>query len=258
MSKNAAIGWDNLLETADSIVASGEAQNFEALNLADWRTNTAWKAVDGPINNVVATFPTEVEPSAFGLFHHNLNDFGATSIQVQYWDNADWQNVVTLISGPPTPGVVMAEFDLPTAPAIQWRLVIATGGASNIPIVAHWFLGHFVRVGSQKPPLGPARYNDTSRFRTELSESGQFLGRTFESTDRATSIGLDLLQSSEVESDLFPWMEHAKYNPFYYAWDLTNKASEAAYCWTEQPITVQYYRTPAFMRLNARLSARVE
>ena len=55
-----------------------------------------------------------------------------------------------------------------------------------------------------------------------------------------------------------PFLDHARLKPFFYSWDPDNHPDEAAYCWTDGPVSGPEYSDPYWMKHSLKLRALID
>lgn len=93
----------------------------------------------------------------------------------------------------------------------------------------------------------PIVLNERNEYKTSVSESGQFLGRTVQRRGLETGFEFKNLEADWVRSDFVPFVQHCRRYPFGIAWrgtgfnaggSFTNVCTDTAYCHTTQDISL--------------------
>jgi len=229
------IGYENLGESA-TITPDEEATGFPVENAVDWRLDDWWKGTttDSFTTNIVFDLATAQSVDYFAMAGHNFGS-GSISYNFQY-DSADNPAFTSATSAlgsgfsPTDDSVVIHTFS--SISKRYWRVRLGGSAGSPAPIIGQVSFG--VRY---EPPTGmrpghvPPKYGINHKYVSNLSDTGQFVGRSLVRNEFQTSIMLDYLTAAQMRTDIDPLLAHAVVKPFFFLWDETNYSTEAAYCW---------------------------
>ena len=229
--------YTNLLEaTASTVTATTETSTFEVENCFDWRTNTFWQGTGGGTEYVTVDLGSALAVDYWAIAGHDGGTQGAT-YKLQYstdnfaGDTNDFNGTVT-----PSDDAVIIKTGT-TQTKRYWRLEVVQGATAvsigQLSIGARYDAPVGMRAGFVVPVHG---YRD--KFMNNLSDSGAFIGRSLIRVQRETVIDVTNLTLAQVRSDIEPLVNHALSKPFFFLWDETNYAAEAAYCWLRGDPTI--------------------
>jgi len=249
--------WGAQLEvgglTAYQPVVSGLEFNTEPLNharigyqnLTYGLTATASSAAAG-FPAIAATYPTTFEywtptalPAAWGVDFGSaksvdycgiVGDLNGATIEIQSSSNfSTWTARGTI--GPTTDRINMALF-LETS-VRYWRLYV-TGGLPNIAVV---HLGKALAM-QRKIYQGhtPLTLSRTTELSNNMSDGGQYLGRSVIRKGAQTSCNWSHLKADWYRSNFDPFVKAARTGPFFIGWRPESYPSELGYVWTDNDI----------------------
>ena len=82
---------------------------------------------------------------------------------------------------------------------------------------------------------------------SRLSESGQFLGRVIKATTYKSRVKIDHMTKDWYRLTFDSFVQASKTKPFFYAWRLTDYATEVGYCWVTGNVPVPDNTGPSGM-----------
>jgi hypothetical protein len=229
----AYIGYENLLESADTVTPSSEAEGFEAVNAYDRLTTTWWKPGGPPTNILTASFggiSGAVTVNYFGVMGHNLGTEGVT-IKLQYSTGSpiSWINLFTIS---PTDDLCLFRYDAAGVEAEDWRVVLTSSTADAFMAVLS-FGAALATPSGLRAPFKPINLNRDKDILNNISEGGQFAGRSVISDGYKVEIKQDTVDPAWIEANYDALMDWIEVSPFFFSWDYENHLADAAYVWIE-------------------------
>jgi hypothetical protein len=222
------IGMDNIGRTG-TVSSSSAATGFPAsaannpLTYEFWRPAVlpAWWKVDAG---------QSVSVNYVGIASHTLADDSCT-VAVEYsTDNSNWTQVDTHTPTDNSP--IMFLFAPVTAR--YWRVYI-TGAV--IPSVGVVYIG--TTLDMQRAcysGLSPIEMNRDTVIRTNVSEGGQWLGRSVIRQGSEMSVGFRHLDYDWYKTNFDPFAVDALSYPFFFAWRPEGYPETVGYVWTSTDI----------------------
>lgn len=118
------------------------------------------------------------------------------------------------------------------------RIKITPGGATK-PQMAVVYVGEIMQM-QRNTYIGhtPIPYARNVSAVSRLSESGQFLGRIVKATTYKSRVKVDHMTKDWYRSTFDAFVQASKETPFFYAWRLTDYATEIGYCWVTGGVPV--------------------
>ena len=230
------IGYKDLIGSG-SASADFEEANYPATNIQNVSTGNYWRSTDDTTTQYVEFQVSPTTINYFAIAGHNL---AGAQLTVQRRDDpADpWENV----TDPVIPGdnhAIMWAF-LPVVSSGFWRLEIVPV-EGNFPRIAVAYLGEYLTL-ERRMYVGhqPSNYAVTSNVTSNMSESGQFLGRVV----RNQSLDMNPPTFSNVtpafwRSYIEPFARSAVTRPFFFAWRPAQYPLEIAFGWVTDPAGIR-------------------
>lgn len=165
-------------------------------------------------------------PNAIGIFNHNLGTIGAT-VKVQHWDALadEWTTLLTVT--PTNDSTIIKTFTAVTSEKYRIELTGLTDRAE----IAIIYLGK--RMDFDFPPAAPV-IPAANRIETmaEYSRAGHLLGASVMYYPVEINHRYELMLRTWYNANFKPfWKNHARLMlPFFYAWDLENRADDLYFC----------------------------
>ena len=127
------------------------------------------------------------------------------------------------------------------------RIKITPGGATK-PQMAVVYAGEIMQM-QRNIYVGhtPIPYARTVNAVSRLSESGQFLGRVIKATTYKSRVKIDHMTKDWYRSTFDAFVQASRTKPFFYAWRLTDYATEIGYCWVTGNVPVPDNTGPSGM-----------
>jgi hypothetical protein len=241
--------FDNLFDTATTVVASSEDPDFPVENVSDWLLTDFFAPAATGTYHITLTMPTTTNADCMAFFRQDLH-LNAGSIVLQYWDGAAWQDATsTILPANDKPQI----FYFDTISASMWRFEI---DSTVIASIGALFVGEHMalEVGVWKgftPPIF-ARNNNMI---TSMSQSGQFIGRSIVSNAGSLSLTAEFQSLGFMRDEWLPFIKHAELKPFFFTWNDDNFPLEDSFAWLDQTNTSASNQT--FNRMSATIKMRV-
>lgn len=143
---------------------------------------------------------------------HTMGTNGNT-LEIQYWNGSAWVDVIpaTAIADD---SPIFAIFGEQTRQ--RWRIQISNGTVPTIGVVKFGTAMQMERpLYGGHAPLNMARQ---TTLRSNMSESGEFLGRTMQRVQLSTSYAWQHLSSAWVRANWYPFQRAIETEPFFIAW----------------------------------------
>lgn len=242
------IGYENLFDSANTIVATDEATGYEKENGYNWNLFDWWKPASTGTKYLTATFTGAVTADYFAVFGHNLHTYTDT-IQLQYSTNGFSWSDATTAQAPSTGRVVFVAFD--SISAAYWRVKYITTGPGVLGALSFGSaisLPYGMKIGFIPPPFArKTKYYDKS------TSKGVFLPRSIEKMPGSIVISQENIDPVWMRDNWIPFLDHAETKPFFFSWDYDAHPNEAGFCRTQKdPRTT--YNTPLYMETSVNAS----
>lgn len=227
--KLARIGYDN--QSRSGVVsASSEEADFPAIAAQTDNTYESWKPTAAPAW-WKADLGSAKTINYCGIAAHELGNSTSVRLKVQYSTNDIAWNDASDQAFPLDNSTIL--FLFPVQTARYWRVYIE--GAVEA-------IGH-IRFGSvlvmQRgiyrgyTPLGLARETD---IRPNISEGGQFLGRSVIKRGFNNRPSWQHLTATWYRANFDPFVKDAREHPFFFAWRAYEFLADVAYVWADGDI----------------------
>lgn len=217
---NARIGYRKITGT---ITASTAASGFAASNADNEMTYSFWKPTAMPATWEIDA-GTAVDVDYFGIAAHTCGTDQAT-VYVEYWDGTAWVEIDNTLPGDDSPLM----FLLTGKFASKYRVRVTGTTAPRIGVI---YIGETLAmqrpIADSHSPINLSRKTVTS---TNLSENGQWLGRSIIRKGSATNYQWKNLTSTWYRANFDPFVEHARTKPFFLAWHPEEYPSDVGYLW---------------------------
>lgn len=217
-----------------TVTASGEeSEEFAVENaILDPATWNFWRPDLMPATLTVEL--ASAAPANYALLvAHTLGTDGVT-VTVEYLDEdgspETWTELGEALPGDDRVFAILFE----ETTARQFRL---TFSGATIPSIGVAMLGKALAmpVGTTLDH-GPITLAGKTVIQPNVSEGGQFLGRSIRREGSATEIAFRALTAAFVRNEFAGLIEHARTKPFGWAWAPEDYPAEVAYCWTSDDI----------------------
>jgi len=205
-------------------VASSSVAGFPASNANSFTTYEYWRPVSTP-----ATWGIDAGDLKEADYVGIVGEIQGRSIALEFSvDNITWLPAIEFIA---ESRVVMGLFE--RRGARYWR-VRFEGAVPNVAVI---FIG--VALAMQRPIYvghTPVTLSRTTETTTNVSDRGQYLGRSIVRTGVSTSAEFQHLRSDWYRSNFDPFVKAARVQPFFFAWRPSTFPREVGYVWTEDDI----------------------
>lgn len=213
--------------TTGTVSATSEATGFPKENAYDWNTYDYWKANSDGIVYLTVDYGSDVAADYWAVAAHTLFD-NAGTVQLQYsTDNfsASIVNIGDLVT-PTSNSPLFHAFTSTTAR--YWRLKItSTGAASAIGVASIGSaleMSRAVSTGAELP-----REARRDNIINQISEGGQFIGRSLISKGVSFSLVFDIQTLAFARGSWSAFLDHAELKPFWYSWN--PDYDDPVFCW---------------------------
>lgn len=177
---------------------------------------------------------------------HDLAASGC-DLQVQYWDGAAWQDVIpttTILDD----GPILAIFEPQTAQ--RWRIRISNGVNPTIGVVR---FGEALQM--PQPIYGghsPLEFGRQVTMKSNISETGEFVGRTMLRTQLTSSFSWTHLTANWVRANWGVFQRAMELEAFFIAWRPAS-FGEVGYCQTETPAIPRNMGIKSYMEVELQV-----
>lgn len=220
------IGMDTITRTG-TVTASSAVVGFPATAAANPLTYEFWRP-----EAVEAFWKVDAGEAVtidyVGIAAHTLG--GGSTVVVQYsTDDVTYETVDSLTPTDNSP--IM--FLFPPQSARYWRVLVQDVVAS----VGVIYVGKVLEMERACfAGLSPIDLNRRTTIRPNISESGQWLGRSIIRQGSAMSVGFRHLTNNFYRTNFDPFVEQAREYPFFFAWRPEGHATSIGYVWVNQDI----------------------
>ncbi len=240
-------GYQTYLRSMATIIATSEQPDFEATNVANDLTYNFWKPQSLPAT-ISFTLPEARQADYLGIAANDLKQ-KQCSVVFEYFDGSAWVQIAEFQPD----GAAMVFFD--AVNAAQWRLTVS---GAEIPSIGVIYLG--VSMQSERKIYGgysPINLNQETEVLPNISEGGQWLGRSIIRSGAENSIEIDNLTADWVRETFAPFVKNCRLYPFFFAWKAEKFQTEVAYCWTTRDIQQTNQGIRDLMRVDIPVRAIV-
>ncbi len=248
----ARIGYQNLMESATSVVATTEDANFPVANVFDWLTSDFFKPTGTGTTNIDVTMPGPVSADYFAYYNQNLDTLNGT-IKLQYWDGAAYQDCFSVMS-PADNSPQMRVFT--SQMSDKWRVVITCSSVFALGCVSfgtQLALQHGMYLNWTDPVFARATELVTSK-----SDKGAFLGRSVRANGISTELILQYVSDTWMRSNWLEFIRHAEKKPFFFLPDIADHPTEAVFAWVEDAIPPPTHTNYGYMGATIPIRGLVE
>jgi hypothetical protein len=223
-------------------VASSSVAGYPASNANTFTTYEYWRPIQTP-----ATWGIDAGDLADADYVGIVGEIVGCSIAAEYsLDNVTWFTAVEFVAAG---RVAMGLFEKRSAR--HWRVKF-TG---NIPNVSVIYIG--VALAMQRPIYvghSPVTLSRTTETTTNISDRGQYLGRSIVRTGSATTAEFQHLRSDWYRANFDPFVKAARVQPFFFAWRPATFPSEVGFVWTGDDIKPSNTGPRDFMSVSFSMS----
>lgn len=228
---HARIGYDNIVPDSE-VTASSEASGFPASSVKNATTYDRWKG-NGPLPTLIvhkASGPNAPLVNYIGIAAQVL---ASTIIDIDYSEDGETWTFLESIE-PSDNSAIMLLFE--TVQARYWRFTIS-GGAES-PEIGVLNIGQALTM--ERPIYGghrPGKLSRRTSYSNNMSESGQFLGRSIVRRGYKESFNWQNLTAAWYRENFDPFVAAARTKPFFIAWRPATFPDEVLYAWTNDDIS---------------------
>ena len=241
--------YDNLFDTATSVVASSELAEFPIENISDWLPQDYFTPAASGAYTITCIFANAKTANCMAWYNQSLSDNSGT-IQLQYWDGSAWQNASDNIS-PSNNDPRVVYFDAQAS--TQWRFNISSTPASSIGIL---FFGEYLGLElGIRNGFTPPRFSHNNNYVSNVAQNGNFIGRSIVSQSGVVSIPVEYMTDQWARDNWDSFTDHAELKPFFFTWDAVNYPNEHAFAWSTDKSFSTTNQT--FNRMQSTIKARV-
>lgn len=244
-ARNPRIGWHNLVRF-DNVFADEETDDEPVRNLANPLTYRFWRGQTTDEQLVQVNLDAAEDVDYFAIAKHNLGSSGAFLTFQSSTNGTDWSTVVASF-GLNDDFVMIREFN--SVFAGYFRLLITPGVVP--PSIGVLYVGRILamqrRLYVGHTPFPQARSTDVSSGR---SENGQFLGRVLRREFLETGADFQNLTPAWFRTNVDPFIESARVNPFFWAWRPGDYPFETGFAWLKSDPQVSNQRSNGMMQMS--------
>lgn len=219
------IGWDRITGTA---TASGSAAGFAAANANTTRTDSFWRPTGSPAWwRIDAGAPVNV--NYLGIAAHDIGTQDATVAIQRSTDGTTWTGLGLTVE-PVDDSPIFVLFG--TLSFRYWRIVVTySGTAPTIGTIAFGEVMEFPRPAVYAPSVSFERAKRTS-FDVNISDGGQWLGRTKVRQSLAPTMQVNNLSETWIASTFDEFATYAEDQPFFIADRPGDYPASCSYAWS--------------------------
>jgi len=227
---HARIGYQSFLPDAD-LTASTAAAGFPSEAVTNGLTYDQWRTESLPATLTIDLLSAK-DCDYLGIAAHNLATIGAVvDIEYSLDEGATWTTLESMSPEDNTP--IMLIFS--TITARYWRAgITAPSGQAQIGAIN---LGQALVM--QRPIYGghtPITMSRRTEYQNNISDSGQWMGRTVVRKGVSTSFEWKHLTAGWYREYFSPFVKACRTTPFFIAWYPSKFPREVGYCWTNGDI----------------------
>lgn len=240
---HARIGYKSIL-TTENTTASSSQTNFPVDALSNPATYERWRPTTLPVT-VTVDAGQPVDADYIGIAVHSLGAEGCTVTLQKSDDGSNWDDIETVEFNSDDAFMLMFK----NATARYWRLYI--DGENDLPFIGALNIGEVLSM--QRPVYGghtPGKLNRSTEFKSNKSETGQFLGRSIVRKGYSESFNWKNLSPQWYRQTFDPFVEAARLTPFFIAWRPSKYPDEVLYAWTNDDIAPSNSGTRELMEVS--------
>jgi hypothetical protein len=240
---HARIGWQNIVRSNNVTGTNGLTGN-PLISLTNSLTYDRYRPNASPAT-ITVDAGTNVTCDYFGIAAHTLN--GATIVFASSTNNSTYTTRLTIT--PTNNDPIMGLFAPVTAR--YWRLTITFGVA---PFIGSLYVGKVLEM--QRPiyqGINPPKLSRVTEIKPNISETGQWLGRSIVRKGYQTSLGWNNLKADWYRQNFEPFTLSARENPFFIAWRPETFDNDIMYSWTNGDIVPTNSGPKDFMSVSINI-----
>ncbi len=252
---NPVFAYQNLLEDDDATVTvSTEDADFPMENAYDWNPTTFWKPTASGASWIRASFSEARAVNYVALYAHDLGTNGG-NFKLQYSIDAGANWVDMMIAHAPV-GTECIYKRFTQVMAADWRVLFTSTPLSSIGVLSFgvdFELEHGDWVG-----FSPPNFARDTKVTNVTSERGTLLGRSIISQGSTFKFDPAFMSETFTIDTWLPFVIHAEQKAFFMAWNIDERPSEAAFCWTTQAPGKASYSSLDYLTTSISGQARLE
>jgi hypothetical protein len=218
------IGWQRI---SGDIAASTEAAGFAAANAGTNRTDSFWRPTALPATWEIDAGSAQ-SVSYCGIAAHDLGTQDCVVLVRSSPDGSTWTTRCTIT--PTDDSAILALFG--TVSARYWRIEVSgSGDEPTIGVIQFGAVTEFPQRATYAPSMSFERTRVAS-YSTNLSEGGQWLGRSVSRVSLAPSMQVAHLSETWIAAEWDAFAEHAEAAPFFVADRPDTFPKSCCYAWT--------------------------
>ena len=241
--------FDNRFEDGTPVASQAVETGFSVLSIIDGRPYKQWKQGNTTVPSyITVNAGSALAADTIGIIGHNFNTAGVT-YKVEYSiDNFAADTNDAFAAYAPTDDLAIFK-TFTTQTKQYWRVTFTA--TTLAPFAGVIILGE--RLTFEKYPMkgfDPDRVKIVAE--TSKSKGGNILGSIINYHDRNISMAMKLNSESFINNTFKPaWESHLKLlKPFFFAWDITNHASQVYFVKVPNNFTLSMPYDSARRQLN--------
>tara|TARA_R110000850_G_scaffold213784_1_gene339777 strand:+ start:553 stop:993 length:441 start_codon:yes stop_codon:yes gene_type:complete len=135
----------------------------------------------------------------------------------------------------------------------QWRFNIVSTPASSIGVL---FFGEYLGLElGIRNGFTPPRFSSNNNYISNVSQNGNFIGRSIVSQSGNISIPVDYMTDQWARDNWETFITHAEKKPFFFSWNVADYPNEHAFAWsTDKAFST---KNQTFNRMQSTIKVRV-
>ena len=225
----------NRITTRDNLIASTASEpGFPAISVTNPLTYEAWRPLTFPIIQHSLTFDAgkAVSVDYLGIAAHNLGTNGVTVALLSSPDNIVYTKEIEFVPG--SDRAIMALIGLKERRF--WRVTldnVAFGTFLSVVYIGRVLEMERAMYGGHSPIV----LSRITSIRPNVSETGQFLGRSIIRKGFRSNFAWKHLTPDWYRNNFDPFVQLARKRPFFITWRPARFPDEVVYAWTNDDIS---------------------
>ncbi len=243
--KTPRIGWRKITGT---VAASTSATGYAATNANTNRTDSFWQPTALPATWQIDAASAQ-SVSYCGIAAHDLGSKGCTVLVQSSPDGTTWTTRCTIT--PTDDSAILALFA--TVSARYWRISISgSGGNPTIAVIQFGAVTEFPQKAVYAPSVSFERTRVAS-YSTNMSQGGQWLGRSVERASLAPAMTVNNLSETWIAAEWDAFAIYAETSPFFIADRPEDYPKSCCYAWTGGDLRAERVTPNADIALSVSL-----
>lgn len=210
---------------AGTITASTEVEGFEAALAASPNTTTFWQPSETPASWEI-DFGGTVDVDAVGIAAATL---AGRVVEVDTYAGGSWTERISC--SPTDDSALLMLFETVAAERVRVRI------EGTVPVVGVIYAGEALVLPVREfVKMGPMRHSPRTEFADNITEGGQWKGRSVARIAKVASFSWDYLPASFVDGAFVAFQKAARTRPFFLAALPSISAAECHYTWVRSDI----------------------